>query len=111
MRYFNNDQSLLNSVVQIAQQRVLDGSFVTDISDISGLDVREEELTQLARKSQLTPADIAGLSQDERRVLSQYLGLRTMQQSNPDQFQETLVQLIRNSVRNANQILSLEVVE
>lgn len=110
-RYFSNDQQLLSSIAQIAEQRVLDGNFVTDIADMIGLTVREDELVALARKQQIVSADIIALSQDERKVFAQYLGFRNMQQNDPSQFSTMLQNAIRWSIGNANQILALEVVE
>jgi hypothetical protein len=94
-RYFSNDQQLLSSIAQIAEQRVLDGNFVTDIADMIGLTVREDELVALARKQQIVSADIIALSQDERKVFAQYLGFRNMQQNDPSQFSTMLQNAIR----------------
>lgn len=110
-RYFSNDQQLFQSITQIAEQRILDWNFVTDIADMIGMWIREDELVVLARKQQITSADIVNLSQNERRVFAQYLSFRNMQQTDHAQFSTMLQNTIRSSIGNPNQILALEVVE
>lgn len=110
-RYFRNDKQLLDSLIQIAQQRVQDGTFVTDIADILGLEIREDLLISLIRANQITQQQIEPLTQYERKALSQYLSFASMQQSDPDQFTQALNQTIQQSINNPNQILSIEIVK
>jgi hypothetical protein len=89
----------------------LDGMFVTDLADLFGVEIRENHLLDLIRKWQLLPADIVGLTNDERKVLWQYLGLRQMAVNNPEQYTQQLQSLVKNSVGWGNQIIVLELVE
>jgi hypothetical protein len=108
-RYFRNDVQLMDSLVQIAQQRVQDATFVTDIADMLWLEVREEVLVGLIRSNQITQQQIEPLTEYERRALSQYLWFASMLESSPDEFVQQMRQTIQQSINNPNQILSLEV--
>lgn len=107
-RFFSNAPELTQTIVQLAQQRMRDGMFITDLADILGATIRENILVGLATKPQLTPEDIQGLTDDERRILSQYLYL--MQQDEAAR-QQTVTQLISQSINAWNQIIVLEVVD
>lgn len=108
-RYFRNDTQLLDTILQIAQQRIQDATFVTDIADILWIEIREQLLIELIRSNQITQQQIEPLTSYERTALSQYLSFASLQQSNPEQLIRQLTQTVQNSINNPNQILSIEV--
>jgi hypothetical protein len=74
MRFFGGTNSnTFGAAVNIAMQRVEDGTFVLDLADAMGLQVRDDEVLEVARLSQVTPEDLEDLTQDERKALAQYL--------------------------------------
>ena len=106
-RYFN-DPGILNVAMQIAQQRVVDGWFITDIADLLWLVIDEQKLVNLVQQEQLTSADIAELSQDERKAVVQFINLRQQAVTNQAQFDQQLQQILWNSMGWGNQIIVLE---
>ena len=109
-KFFHTDLELLNSIFQIFQQRISNGKGISDLANILGKQLSEEKLlnavqTLLAGKA----PQLNEFSQDERLVLSQYLGLyRLMTSGQAQQAQNTLTQLFQNSIAGSSQVITLE---
>lgn len=67
---------MFTAAVDIASQRIKDGTFILDIAEIMGVQVRESKMLELARKQTIVAADMAELTSDERKAFSQLLGIR-----------------------------------
>jgi len=106
-RYFRSP-SITNAILQVAEQRVNDGYFVTDIADILWLEIRENVLMWIIAKWQVSPADMQELTQDERKAMSQLLTLRTLWVNNPDALRQQLQTIIWQSTQWWNQLIVLE---
>jgi len=114
-RFFPDAQELLNFIAETFTNRVSDGQVIGDIADIYGKSVDEKALFEIAGKvltNQGTSEDIATtietLSQDERMVLSQYLGIRNLVTSNSPQYQEVLNNIIGQSLGGGSQLIVFE---
>ena len=106
-RFFG--ETALSNIIQIAEQRVLDGSFVEDIADMVGKQVRSDVLRSIVSQPSLDPTQIAWLTQDERFVIVQYLNLRQSKQNTPDAFVTQLQSMIQKNITSWSQIIVLEV--
>jgi hypothetical protein len=114
-RFFPDAQELLNFIAETFTNRVSDGQVIGDIADIYGKSVDEKALFEIAGKvlaNQGTSEDIATtietLSQDERMILSQYLGIRNLVTSNSPQYQEVLNNIIGQSLGGGSQLIVFE---
>ena len=101
--------SALDNIVQIAQQRVEDGSFVEDLADMTGKQINAQAIKSIISQPQIDPRQIANLSQDGRYILAQYLGLRQAKQQSPEQFEAQLNDIIKKNISSWSQIIVLEV--
>lgn len=99
----------LDNIVQIAEQRIQDGSFIEDLADMTGKQINSQAIKWIISQAQIDPRQIANLSQDDRYVLAQYLGLRQTKQKNPDQFKTQLTNMIKKNISSGSQIIVLEV--
>lgn len=108
-RYFGN--GMLDPIVNIAMQRVKDGTFVTDIADILWLEVDDAKLMAIVQKWQPTVQDIATLTQDERKALQQFIAIRQQATAGDDALRQQLAGLIANNAGGGNQVIVLELVE
>lgn len=90
-RFFDDAQTLINGIGDIFTSRIQDGKIIGDIADVYGKIVDENKIMTTAQAviNQQTP-DIASLSQDERLILMQYLGIINLYNSNAQQYQEFL---------------------
>lgn len=108
-RFFG--EAAIKPIFQIADLRVKNGSFISDFADIFGKTINETKLIWLTQKSQLTPSDLALLTEDEKYVLLQFLGLKQQQSQNPQQYQQTLQTLVMQSISWWSQLMLLEVLQ
>jgi len=102
-------ESTFNNIMTIAAQRIDDWSFLEDIADMTGKQIRPFELRSIVSEWSIDPTKIAWLSQDERFVLLQYLSLRKARQDNFEWFENQLVNLIKSNIQSWSQIIVLEV--
>lgn len=107
-RFFSNGSSIIQTIKSVADQRIADGTFVTDIADAYGLIIRENVLVNLARKEDLTAEDMVELTQDERKALSQFLWVKMMQWPQRD---EVVTNMIVQTIWAGNQMIVLEVLD
>ena len=106
-RFFG--ETALQNIIQIADQRMQDGSFVEDIADMLGKQVRANVLRTIVSQPSLDPSQIADLNQDERLVLVQYLNLRQTKQADKNAYTTQLQSMIDRNLKSGSQIIVLEV--
>lgn len=107
---------LFNIVAQIFTQRIQNGDAIKDIADVYGKSIDEEAVRRLAIgrltnqiDQQTLIKEIETLTQDERLVLSQYLGAYNFLTTNNMQwFQNFVQQLLTQSIGGSSQLIVLE---
>jgi hypothetical protein len=97
--------------MQIAEARVKDGSFVTDMADLLGKTIDVPKLSALVQKPKLDITDLNAMTPDEKLVLMQFLGLKQQQTQDAKQFQATLQNLVMQSISGGSQLMVLEVIQ
>lgn len=107
VRFFQEPQ-LMSNIVTLADQRVKDGMFFEDIADIMWLQVSPATTQKIVQWVQLNPTE---LTEDEKKALSQFFGLRQQLATNPTQYQQTLQSIVNQSLGAWNQIIVMEVVQ
>ncbi len=114
-RFFSDSQDLITFIGETFTNRVADGQAIGDIADVYGKIVDEDKILITAQKvlesqgaSQELSATIEGLSQDERLILMQYLGVVNLLKSNSPQYQEFLNNLISQSLGWWSQLIVFE---
>lgn len=113
-RYFGdrNNNRYIDAVYQIADAKVKDGTFIEDVVWLLWLeDVRVNELLTMIRSWQLAKEDLQALSNDERKALQQFLTYRWQAANNPEEYKQTLLRTITNSVYSPNQIIVYEILQ
>lgn len=108
-RFFPEAQQLIAFIADIFGQRIMNGQAVADIADIYGKDIDETKVRQLAQ-AYLAKTDVSAdiISQDERLILAQYLGLYNMLSSQNTQYQEYLNSLLGQSLGGGSQLIVFE---
>lgn len=101
------NNSFLDSIIDVANQRVDTWVFMDDLADIYGLEIRTNAMLDAVRTG-LTAEFIASLTQDERQILDLFMGLRQMKEQNPQQFAWNMRNIITNSVFSSNQIAVIQ---
>jgi len=103
---------LLQKVLQVMAQRMsIPEQGISDLADIFGKDIDPNKLAQLAPKLQ-TPewaAQVAGLSQDERLILINYLSVMQLAQTNKLQYEQTITSLLQQSIGGGSQLIVFKV--
>ncbi len=114
-RFFPDSEELISFIGNTLVERIANGQAVGDIADVFGKIIDEGKVlaaTQQALNAQRNPAQLAevvsGLTQDERFILSQYLGIYNMLRQNSPQFGETINQILSQSVAGSSQIIVFE---
>ena len=65
---------MMQSIQQIATQRLQDGRFIEDLADLSGKEIRKELMNSLLQMEQSQFAATAQtLTEDEKFVLAQFM--------------------------------------
>jgi len=116
-RFFPNSQQLMWFIAETFSQRVQNGEAVGDIADVYGKIIDEEKVSILAKNflsKKSNPyqmqQDIETLTQGERLILSQYLGIYNMKQTNSQSFQSMVNQLMQTSLAGSSQLIVMELV-
>ncbi len=114
-RFFPDAQELLNFIGETFTSRIADGKVIGDIADVYGKDVDESKLFSVAQTilsqkwaSEELTKTIEWLSQDERLILMQYLGLINISQSNSTQYQEFVSNILNQSLGGGSQLIVFE---
>lgn len=116
-RFWQNWQQLIGLVQAIFTERMANGDALEDIADILGKDVDTTKLKTIASTlvsaGQLDALSIAqytkNLNQDERFILLQYINLFQLLKSNKTQFDQSVMNLIAQSVGGSSQLIFFEI--
>lgn len=114
-RFFPEAQQIINFVWNTFVQRIWNGQAIGDIADVFGKTIDELNLLAVTQQviaagnnpTKVTPI-IDTLTQDERFVLAQYLGLYNLLRQNSPQFQQVLNQILGQSVTWSSQVIIFE---
>ena len=108
-RFFDDAQTLINGIGDIFTSRIQSGKIIGDIADVYGKNIDETKIftTAQALLNQQTP-DVASLSQDERLILMQYLGIVNLYNTNAQQYQEFLNNIMWQSLGGWSQLIVFE---
>lgn len=114
MRFWWNQQQMIQVLSQIFTERVADGKAVSDIADVYGKVIDEPKLTQLVDSAikwwfEAIAPEIKNLTQDERFVLLNYLNVRTSYNRQPAQFGSVASNIITQSLGGGSQLIVFEV--
>ena len=110
-RFFPDAQQLLTFIATTFTQRITNGKALGDIADIYGKTIQEDKLLAIAQQLQAqkdpeqSKAAIQALSQDERLILVQYLGLVQLQTAQNPQLQEYTNSLLQQSLGGGSQLI------
>ena len=114
-RFFPDAQELLNFIGETFASRIPDGQVIGDIADVYGKTVDENKIfstAQIILAQQWTSPDlektIEWLSQDERLILMQYLGLVNLLKANNPQYQEYVNNILGQSLGGGSQLIVFE---
>lgn len=113
-RFFPDAQELIGFIGNTFVQRIGNGQAVGDVADVFGKIIDEKKVLtavqQVAGNTDptKTTAIVDALTQDERFVLAQYLGLYNLLRQNSPQFQEAVNQILSQSVSGSSQVIIFE---
>ena len=113
-RFFSNAQELLNFIANTFTQRLTNGEAIGDIADVYGKTVDEAKILDVAvaliKQTDMEKAQtkIQNLTQDERMILTQYVGLVNLLNTQDPQFQEYLNNLLSQSLGGGSQLMVFE---
>lgn len=104
-RFFPDAQDLINFIAETFTNRISDGQAIGDIADVYGKTIDEQKIAAAAKTilaqqgaTEEVTKTIDGLTQDERMVLAQYLGIQNLVASNNTQYQDFLNNFIGQSL-------------
>ena len=114
-RFFPDAQELLNFIWEVFTSRINNGLVIGDIADVYGKTIDEKNVATIAQKvlaQQGTPEELSKtvewLSQDERLILTQYLGLFNLLKANNPQYQEFINNILWQSLGGGSQLIVFE---
>jgi len=116
-RFFPNAQQLIWFIWEIFAQRVQNGKAIWDIADVYWKIIDEQKVFDLSKSiiAQANPYQIqeklSTLTQDEKLILSQYLWIYNIKQSDYQQFMWAVNQIIQISLWGSSQLISLELLD
>ena len=115
-RFFPDAQQLLNFIGETFASRIANGEVIGDIADVYGKTINASKVFTLAQQllaQQWTAPDelktsIAALSQDERLILTQYMGLINLLKANNPQYQDFVNSILNQSLGGWSQLIVFE---
>lgn len=114
-RFFPDVQNLVNFIAETFTNRIDNGKVIGDIADVYGKVVDENKIFTVAQSvlaqqetTDTLKATIETLSQDERLILMQYLGVMNLAKSNTTQYQDFLNNIIGQSLGGGSQLIVFE---
>ncbi len=118
-RYFPDANSYIQFIAETLVTRIQNGLAMWDIADVLGKNIDEAKLLKAAAIiSANTIQDEAGLkaftkelTQDERYILTQYIGILKMAQADQTQFQQAINGIISQSLGGSSQLMTFEVTQ
>ncbi|MFA7284323.1 MAG: hypothetical protein WC004_00675 [Candidatus Absconditabacterales bacterium] len=114
VRFWGNQQQMIQVLEQIFTERVVNGEAMMDIADVYGKVVDEENLKILLNRAKINGfptivEEVKKLSQDEKFVLLNYLNVLTTYNQQPQQFASVANSIISQSLGGGSQIIVFEV--
>lgn len=115
-RFFPDAQELLNFIGETFASRIGNGKVIGDIADVFGKTIDASKVYTTAQKliaqQSAAPEElktvIATLSQDERLILTQYVGLVNLLKANNPQYQEFVNNILSQSLGWGSQLIVFE---
>ena len=114
-RFFPDAQELLNFIGETFASRIDNGQVIGDIADVFGKNVDESKVFATAETiiaqwggSEELQTTIETLSQDERLILLQYVGLVNLVKANNPQYQEFVNNILSQSLGGGSQLIVFE---
>jgi hypothetical protein len=114
-RFFPDAQDLIAFIGETFASRISNGLAIGDIADVYGKIVDEAKIMNVAQAilaQQWASAELSttieGLSQDERLILVQFLGLINLAKSNTTQYQEFVNNILSQSLGGGSQLIVFE---
>lgn len=114
-RFFPHSPELTNFIANVFSNRMQNGAAIWDIADIYGKEIDEAKVLTVAKAwstargaSPQVTSLIKELTQDERLILAQYLAIYNMMQSNQQQYQATVQNLLKQSLAGSSQLIVFE---
>ena len=111
IKFFYTEQSTLESMFELFQERVLNWRGVGDVASVLGKKVDESKLLPIVQDVLNWKSSwIKNLSQDERYVVAQYAGIYRLLTTawNAEQAQSVITQLFQNSLFGSSQVIGLQ---
>jgi hypothetical protein len=115
-RFWQNSQQIIGLIQGFFVERIANGDAIEDIADIYGKLVDAKKLKTIATQITSWPLDASNisknttdLSQDERLILSQYIQLSQLLKSNKNQFDQSIANLISQSIWWSSQLIVFEI--
>lgn len=114
-RFFPDAQDLVNFIAETFTNRINDGQVIGDIADVYGKIIDENKVLTTAQTILAQQQDteklktmVETLTQDERLIMMQYLGLLNLVKSNSPQYQDFLNNIIGQSLGGGSQLMVFE---
>ena len=115
-RFFPESQQLVTFIADTFTQRLANGLAIGDIAEVYGKTIDENKVLQVAAtllsQSQPDPTQlqtqIQTLTQDERMILTQYVGLINLYKAQNTQYQDYLNNLLQQSLGGGSQVMIFE---
>ncbi|MCX6822574.1 MAG: hypothetical protein NTX91_01065 [candidate division SR1 bacterium] len=115
-RFFPNEsQKLIEFIANTFTQRLNNGDAIGDIADVYGKTIDESKVMQAAVMMIKQTTDttqlqnlVISLNQDERLILSQYVGLVNLAKAQNTQYQDYLNSLLGQSLGGGSQLIVFE---
>jgi hypothetical protein len=114
-RFFPEWNALLTKVGAILNQRIVEWKWVEELSDLLWKDIETQTLTNAIQdymKTKNTTAlaqVVPTLNNDQKLVLSNYLSILSVAQTNPDEYNKIIMNLMQQSIWSSSQLIVFEV--
>ena len=118
-RYFSDADKYIQFIAQTLSKRISDGLAIWDIADVLGKNIDEAKVMNAAKalinnsiKDEAGLATlVTPLTQDERYILAQYVGIYKMASGDQTQFQQAISSVISQSLGSSSQLMTFEVMQ
>jgi hypothetical protein len=115
VRFWGNQEQMIQALAQIFTERIANGEAVTDIADVYGKVIDESKLAAMITKAAneggfaSIATEVKDLTQDERFVLLNYLNALTSYNRQPAQFGSIATSIVTQSLGGGSQLIVFEV--
>jgi hypothetical protein len=113
-RFFPNAQELVDFISTTFTQRMTNGEAIGDIANVYGMTVDEDKILDVAvallkqGDPEQTQTKIQNLSENEKMILTQYVGLVNLLNSQNPQYQEYVNNILSQSLGGGSQLMVFE---